>query len=60
MENDVTVHDPLEKSKIFNQFFAAQSTVESPNDPAPNLPRKEGVNDLNALNTSPLEVGKII
>ena len=60
VENDITVQDPLEKSNIFNNFFAAQSTVLNPNDPAPSLPRKEGVNDLNVLNTSPLEVGKIV
>ena len=60
VENDITVQDPLEKSNIFNNFFSAQSTVLNPNDSAPNLPRKEGVNDLNVLNTSPLEVGKIV
>ena len=54
VENDVTVQDPSEKSNIFNQFFAAQSTVESPNEPATTLPREEGVNDLNVLNKKSL------
>ena len=60
VENDRTVQDPLEQSNIFNTFFASKSTVQNPDDPAPNLPRKERVSNLNALNTSPLEVSKII
>ena len=60
VENNVTVQDPLEQSNIFNNFFASKSTVQNPDDPVPNLQRKEGVNPLNVLNTSPFEVGKII
>ena len=60
VENNVTVNDPSEQSNIFNQFFASKSTVQNANDPVPGLTRKEGINDLNVLNTSPLEVAKII
>ena len=60
VENNVTVQDPLEQSNIFNKFFASKSTVQDPNDPVPDLIRKEGVQSLNTLNTSPLEVAKII
>ena len=60
VENNVTVQDPSEQSNIFNTFFASKSTVQSPNDPVPNLQRKEGVPSLDVLNTSPLEVAKII
>ena len=60
VENNVTVQDPSEQSNIFNTFFASKSTVQSPNDPVPNLHRKEGVPSLDVLNTSPLEVAKII
>ena len=60
IENDKIVQDPLEKSNIFNNFFASKSTVPSENDPVPILDKKEGITPLNKLNTSPLEVAKII
>ena len=60
VENNVTVQDPLEQSNIFNKHFASRSTVKDPNDPVPNLQRKDGVNDLGSINTSPIEVAKII
>ena len=60
VENDITVQDPLEQSNIFNSFFASKSSVNDPNDPAPNLHQKEGVSSLNAINTSPIEVAKFI
>ena len=60
VENDITVNDPLEKSNIFNRFFAAKSTVPNPNDPPPNLQQLEGVPSLNSLNTSPFEIARII
>ena len=60
VENNVTVNDPSEQSNIFNQFFASKSKVPNANDLVPGLTRKEGINDLNVLNTSPLEVAKII
>ena len=60
MNNNVTVQDPLDRSNIFNHFFASKSTVKDLNDPVPNLQRKEGVSSLNTLNTSPIEVARII
>ena len=60
VENNVTVQDPLHQSNIFNKFFASKATVNNPNDPVPLLQRKEGINPLNTLNTSPIEVAKII
>ena len=56
----MTIQDPLDQSNIFNKFFASKSTVHNPNDPVPNLQRKEGITPLNNVNTSPLEVTKII
>ena len=46
VENNVTVQDPLAQSNIFNNFFASKSTVHDPNDPVPNLQRKEGISHL--------------
>ena len=60
VENGCTVQDPLQQSNICNQYFSSKSTVQNPDDPVPNLTRKEGVSTMNVLNTSPLEVGKII
>ena len=60
IENNVTIMDPLEKSNILNNFFASKSTVHSPEDPVPFLQRKNGISSLNIVNTSPIEVAKII
>ena len=42
VENDITIEDPLQKSNIFNTFFASLSTVQNSNDPAPHLEQIEG------------------
>ena len=60
VENENVINDPLEKSNLFNTFFASKSTVPNSNDPAPNLERKEGVPSLSNLNTSPFELAKFI
>ena len=60
VENDITVQDPLQKSNIFNTFFASKSTVPNFQDPAPHLDRKDGVSSLDSLNTSPIEIAKLI
>ena len=51
VENDTTIHEPKEKSNLLNAFFASKSSVSSKNDPAPKLVRKEGIPDLDLLNT---------
>ena len=40
IENDETVHDPVSKSNIFNEFFASKSTVPNDDDPVPILEKK--------------------
>ena len=60
IENDITVQNPTEQSNIFNNFLASKSSVQNPDDPVTNLQRKEGISELNFLNTSPFEVAKII
>ena len=60
VENDETIHNPLQKSNIFNSYFASKSTVASANDPAPELERLNGVSELNSLNTSPIEIAKFM
>jgi hypothetical protein len=60
VENDITVQDPLQKSNIFNTFFASKSTVPNFQDQAPHLDRKDGVPSLDSMNTSPIEIVKLI
>ena len=50
----------MEQSNIFNKFFASKSTVQNSNDPVPILEPTLGVTPLNMINTSPIEVAKII
>ena len=59
-ENGTTINDPKNKSEIFNEFFASKSTVDGLNDDPPNLEKTESVSDLANMNTSPLEVCKLI
>ena len=59
-ENDNIINDPKNKSEIFNNFFASKSKVDGFNDDPPNLERKQDIPNLATLNTSPLEVSKLI
>ena len=57
---DKTINDPKHKSEIFNNFFASKSSLPGYNDDPPNLQKLEGVSFLENLNTSPIEVAKLI
>ena len=59
-ENDNIINDPKTKSEIFNNFFASKSKVDGSNDDPPHLERKQNIPNLASLNTSPLEVSKLI
>ena len=60
IEEENIVNDSREKCNIFNNFFSSKSTVSNFEDPSPNLAPIEGINKLEVLNTSPIEVAKII
>ncbi len=60
VENNETITEPGLKSDIFNIFFAEKATVPNSQDIPPNLQRFAEIPDLNCLNTSPIEVGKLI
>ena len=60
IENNKTILDPLEKSNVLNEFFASKSSVQNPNDPVPFLQRMDIISSLDIVNTSPIEVAKII
>ena len=59
-ENGHIINDPKEKGHILNTFFASKSRVNGYEEEPPNLEKKENVEILSVLNTSPLEVGKLI
>ena len=54
------INDPREKSQIFNEFFASKANVKGANDNPPILDKDPNLPFLSMLNTSPLEVGKLI
>ena len=60
VENEITINDAFEKSNLFNNFFASKSTVKNYKDPAPNLVPLENIPTLRNINTSPIEVAKLI
>ena len=45
---------------LLNSHFAARSTVHGPDDDVPQLEKFENIAPFNSINTSPLEVAKII
>ena len=60
IENGKTITDPQEKSNILNDHFANKATVQGCNDVPPNIDKADVFSRLDQINTSPLEVGKII
>ena len=60
LEGGNIVKEPKQKSDIFNEFFASKSYVDGFDDEPPNLERLENVKNLCMINTSPLEVGKLV
>ena len=60
VDNNITVQDPTKQSNIFNNFFASKSTVNDMDDPIPFLQQKEGIQIINSINTSPIEVARFI
>ena len=60
IENNVTVTDPKMKSDILNNHFSSKSTVVGNEDNPPFLDKIPVLSDLNYINTSHIEVAKII
>ena len=58
LENNVTIHEPQQKCELFNTFFASKSNVHGANDAPPNLQPFPDIQQIENINTSPLEVGK--
>jgi len=60
IENNNTIDNASEKSNILNNFFASKSTVNNPEDALPVLQKHPNITPLNTINTSPIEVAKIV
>ena len=60
IENGDSVTDPKQKADILNRHFFSKATVPGENDNPPNLDKFDVLSDLTNINTSPLELGKII
>ena len=60
IENNQTVTDPKLKGDILNQHFSSKSTVTGNDDVPPDLDKIPVTSEFNNLNTSPIEVAKII
>ena len=60
IENNETNNDPKQKANILNQHFSSKATVHGENEVPPKLCKPIVNSELSDINTSPLEVGKII
>ena len=60
VENGITSQDPLTKSNILNTFFASKSTVNNPEENPPLLEKLDLISTLGSVNTSSIEVSKIV
>ena len=59
-ENNDVIHDPKSKSEIFNDYFASKSQLNGQNEAPPHLEKKPDIPNLSRLNTSPIEVCKLL
>ena len=60
IENNETITDSKQKANILNQHLSSKATVQGENDVPPNLCKPIVNSELSDINTSPLEVDKII
>ena len=60
INNGDIVEDADEKSELLNKFFVAKSKVADNDDEVPNLNKNENISEVNSINTSPIEVAKIM
>ena len=60
IENGGMIEDSGQKANILNSHFAAKSTVHSPEDSVPQLDLRPNTTPFSTINTSSIEVAKII
>ena len=61
IQNDEVVNDAKDKSEILNKLFTDKATVQGSGDQVPILPELDEIlSDLSQINTSPIEISKIL
>ena len=60
IENGINKTKPEEKANILNTYFASKSSVTNPEDEVPLLNPKVNYNKFENINTSPIEIAKIV
>ena len=60
IENNQTITDSKQKSDLLNKHFANKSTLPGQHDQPPILDKFNTLSDLSQINTSPIEISKII
>ena len=60
IENNKTIANPKQRSELLNKHFANKSTLPGLTDAPPILDKIEVMSDWSKINTSPIELSKII
>ena len=60
IEDGQNVTDPKDKSEILNRHFSSKAQVDRPDDDPPFIPRLDTTSTLTTINTSHIEVSKLI
>ena len=60
IENGQLIEDPRTKSNLLNSHFANKSTVNNSDENVPDLDRYENISPFYTINTSSIEVAKIL
>ena len=60
MDNTQSITDPKLKIDVLNKQCASKYTVPCPNDNPPKLNKFNVLSDLSQINTSPIELSKVI
>ena len=61
IQNGHVINDPKSKSEQLNDIFISKATVPGYDDPVPDLEPLNFINsNLSAINTSPIEVSKVL
>ena len=60
INNGEVTEDSGGKSELLNKFFVSKAKVVGENDEVPILDRDENITEVNNINTSPIEVAKIM
>ena len=60
IEDGKVIEDSQQKSDILNKYFTNKAKVDGDEDEIPLLDKKENIESLNNVNTSPIEIAKLM